>query len=276
VSQKGRVSLSQSIALEQDRISRSRAQVARFQNEISAYAAKQREKQGRKNAKPDYNGPTPERIAKTETERVYEIPPPIGTGGERTLTRAYEVRAPIDVYKAAIPDELLAAGTRLIADFLISEAGPRMTGNYTGVPGGVAGPRHGGVADHIREAQSTVTLIRAEWGRDFLTVVDWVITGAVRQQDGSSLRLADLGRRISPWTSRERDQSIGYGMFYMTLALAARFYARQRALGRLRQPPSPQEVAALLTEGRARLQRYREHMGRQQEREAKSRLISRR
>lgn len=261
MSQKGRISESQAIALDEDRAARRRENIARFTSAVSAYAAKQRANSSRKNARTDYNGPTPERAAKAE-HGIQQIYAPIGHSNQLTGAKAHRIVDPLEHYRSHIPRELVDAGVRLITDFITAEAGPRVTGTYSGTPGGVAGARHGGVADHIRGAQATVSLIRAEWAREFQLVVDWVLTGLVQNQDGSPLTLADLGRRISPWTRGEKDSAIGYGMFYMTLVLAARFYQRQRALGRLSQPPDPLSVKLLLREGSARMQAQRERLAR--------------
>lgn len=218
---------------------------------FSISRAKAAKRSQRKNAKPDYVGPTPERLAKS--------PEGFSVGTE---TKAHTSQALLDKYKRYIPPEVETAARLLLQDFLLAESGgPRVTANYDGVGGSVPGPRHGGVQDYVREAQATVSLIRAEWPTGMVEMIEWFLAETVHKQDGSFMRLEDAGAQIVPgWTTPEAQKGAGWGRFYSMLTLAERFYARQRALGRRLEPPTANDARRLLSEIRARAQARRERM----------------
>jgi hypothetical protein len=247
-----------SVATGKYRDQQKEARLRRIAEEVSVVAAKKRQRErddalARKNAR--HEGPitpTPERLAKAAQGMA------VGAA-----VKSHQTKTVLNTYGRVIDPELVAAGTQLICDWLTAEAGPRVTGSYEGTPAGVSGARHGGVNDYVRECQSTVSLMRAEWHPQFVRVVEWFLAVTVLKPDGSEHKLEDMGRTISPWTPVEKHQGIGFGLFYATLALAARFYGRQRALGRQKTPPTPAEVKALLNAGAARLQERRESYQRQ-------------
>jgi len=226
-------------------------------SEISAYVDKQRRAQTRRNAALQPNGPTPERAAKAG-EGGISTQVVVPSQGPQQAVKNHTFTAPLEKYRAHIPNELEAAARQLLHDFLLAEAGPRVTANYTGV-GGAASKHHGGVADRVREAQATVSLIRAEWHQEFIQDVEWFILQVVTKGDGSAMRFEDAGARINPpWRSLDALKGIGYGGFYRTLCLAARWYARQRARHPDKHQVTAEDTRRLAQELRARAQQYRE------------------
>lgn len=250
-----------------------RARAQQYRDQVSVKLAKDRERLARKNAAtPQEIGPTSERVAKEETGAVTKLPTPIRDDGTRLGARTHAVQAPYERYQNVLPQDLLAAAVQAVTDILTAESGPKVTASYDGVPVTSFGARHGGVQDYVREKTALVDEMRATLDREFLEVIDWVITSTVIKPSGESMTLADVGRKVSPWQpgkSGEKDTAVGFGRMYQTLVRLREFYALQGALGKQTTPPSPAEVRRLLTAGAARLQRHREQYGRHLENEEK-------
>ena len=215
--------------------------------QISAYAAKEQEKRRRKNASQNFNGPTPERARKATngitTQTVIR-----GVGGN-TEVKNHKIVSLVEKYAAFIPEEFVSAARQLVHDFTVAASGPRITSSFEGSVTSAKGPRHGGVSDYVREAQSTVSLIKAEWHEDSVRDVEWFIVQVIHRADGLPMKLEDSGLRQSPWSANNLEvaKGIGYGGLLRTLALASRFYARQRALGRRLQTDA--DMLAILRPG---------------------------
>lgn len=244
--------------------------------QVSIAAAKERAKRlPTKGAPPLVAlGPTPERVAKEDKDAVTTVATPIRDDGTRMGMRTHAVQPPYERYQDSLPQDLLAAAVQAVSDILTAEAGPKVTASYDGVPVTSFGARHGGVQDYVREKAALVDEMRATLDRDFLKVIDWVITRTVIKSSGEAMSLADVGREVSPWEpgkKGEKDTAVGFGRMYQTLVRLREFYALQGALGKQTTPPSPAEVRRLLTAGAARLQRRREQYARHLENESKKR-----
>lgn len=261
------------------------ARAQQMRDQVSIKLAKERERAGRKNAaqaqaegktQTEEVGPTPERVAKEEAGAVSQMLTPIRDDGTRFGTRTHAVAAPYERYQKVLPQDLLAAAVQAVTDILTAESGPRVTSSYDGTPVTSFGARHGGVQDYVREKTALVDEMRATLDREFLEVIDWVITSSVIKPSGEAMTLADVGRKVSPWKpghSGEKDTAVGFGRMYQTLVRLREFYSRQGALGKQTEPPRPEEVRRLLTAGAARLQRSREQYGRHLENEEKKRKM---
>ncbi len=241
--------------------------LTKYVAEISAYAAKERKRAERKNAKPD-NSPTPERVAKLmDPEDKREHAPPIHDKDTRPLTRAHTIVAPVDRYGRYWDGKLEQAARDIRNIFLIAESGyQRVTGSYDGVGGSVPGPRHGGVADHIRECQSMAALIEAKFPA-LMRDITWFLTQTVvKNGTGEAMKFEDAGALISPWKSDEAKKGIGYGHFYCAIEVLAPFLAEERAKGWGASVSTPEAARALNAEMRARAMIVRERAEKERKR----------
>lgn len=253
-----------------------------YVDQISAYADKQRRKAQRKNAAPiQYNAPTPERAAKA-TDGVTsktEIP----GAGPVPPVKSHHIQSPIDRYGAGWRPELEQAARDIRDIFLLAGSSARITSSYEGMASTVPGARHGGVADHIREAQAIASLIEAKFPM-CMNDVSWFVTQIVCNPDGSAMKFEDSGRRILRkhadekggeeelvWKTSETLKGVGYGAFYRTLEVLEWFLQEQRALGWgwAKRVENPAAARALSMELRARAQILREQQARKEEAEAK-------
>lgn len=238
-----------------------------YVEQISAYAAKQREKSQRKNAKAD-TAPTPERLAKLmDRGDASEISPPIRDTDTRAITKAHTIAAPIDKYGKHWDVRLEQAARDIRNIFLIAESGyQRVTGTYDGTPAGVAGPRHGGVQDHIRECQAMAELIKAKFPA-VMREVEWFLTQTVvKNGTGEAMKFEDAGALISPWKSEEAKKGIGFGLFYRSIEVLAPFLAEERAKGFGAGVASTEAARALNMEMRARAMIVRERAEKERKR----------
>lgn len=216
-----------------------------MRRQVSIVVAKQREREGRRNAalqpvrhpqpKTQMIGPTPERLAKAGgDDGMIKLVPPISDGGTRPSTRAHRIALPLDNprYLAALPSTADEIARDLVHIFLLATAGPKVTGSYDGVPSTAGGARSGGVQDHVRQAHAMVEDIAASLGEAVVRDITWFVTGQTVKPDGSAMRLADSGRMMSPWAvNDEKDTAIGWGGLYRSLQVVARFMAQRRAAG---------------------------------------------
>lgn len=235
--------------------------------QISAYADKQRKKADRKNSKPD-NSPTPERLAKLmDREDMRDHAPPIHDKDTRPVTRAHTIVAPVDRYGRYWDVRLEQAARDLRNIFLIAESGyQRVTASYDGMGGSVPGPRHGGVADHIRECQAMAALIEAKFPA-LMRDITWFLTQTVvKNGTGEAMKFEDAGALISPWKSDEAKKGIGYGHFYCAIEVLAPFLAEERAKGWGASVSTPEAARALNVEMRARAMIVRERAEKERKR----------
>lgn len=213
-----------------------------YVDQISAYAAKQREKTKRKNAAQpvQYNGPTPERAAKSQDGIVATTVIP-GQGPVAPV-KNHTMQSPLDKHGAHMGARLENAGRRLMQLYLLAAAGPRVTSSYEGMSGNVPGPRTGGVTDYIRLAASMVTVIEKEWPAEYVQAIEWFLVQTTIKQDGSAMRFEDIGQQIMPfWKSAEAHKGGGYVRFVDMLIHAERWFERQDALGWRGPPPTEED-----------------------------------
>lgn len=215
-----------------------------LRSQVSVYAAKQREREERRGASQQAKtkaqapvGPTPERLAKAGSDAesgIARLVPPIADGGTRSNTRAHRVMLPIDnkTYLATFSADMEGIATDIVHIFLLADAGPRVTGAYDGVPASGGGARPGGVQDYVREAHATARDILEALGPAVVDDINWFLTGRTIKPDGSAMKLADSGRRMSPWQPNvEKDTAVGFGGLYRSLQVLARYMAMRRASG---------------------------------------------
>ncbi len=297
MSQKGRPSLSQQIATEgqqadieeyltageRGRMRASNQQRERFnelskngqlgansrvgvlQYEISAALDKQKEKSKRKNAHQDENGPTPERAAKADGTTT--VATPVRDRTTPALSRTHMLASPIDKFGPHWDPDIERTARDLRDMFLLAETGgSKVTSSYEGIPAGAFGSRPGGVADHIRLAQSIVTVIKSEFP-SCIEDINFFITEIVVNQDGSSIRLEQAGAKHSPWKSPDARKGVAYGRLLKALEVLSFFLAKQREMGWGwgARPTNPDVARALQVELRARVQVMREQQARKDE-----------
>jgi hypothetical protein len=206
-----------------------------LEEQISISVAKRRASQQRKNGRDEGPiGPTPERRAK-DVSTWEDKHPPIpqkGVPARTNVGRHYQSMSPVDRYEKNLSGDMEAVAREIMHLFLLADAGQRMTASYDGSPGGVFGPRPGGVQDYIREAHATARAIESDLGPAVMDDIRWFITQQVIKPDGSSMKLSDSGRKMSPWKpNEEKDTAVGYGGLYRSLQILARYMAMRRARG---------------------------------------------
>ena len=137
--------------------------------------------------------------------------------------------APLDRYRTHLPAELEDAARQLLRLFLLAENSPRVTQAFDAAPKGRA---REGLQAEISDAKLLLEKMQAEWPADVYRDILWFVAMVVHRADGTPMRLEDSGAAIMPGRSVEAQKWIGFGALYRSLQLAARFLARQRALGR--------------------------------------------
>lgn len=210
----------------------------RYVEEISAYAAKKKQRAARRNAAQEVVTPTPERLAKAGSYE--EILVPIKEDETRATTKVTMLKSAFDLHKEKLSEDEVSALTQALRDFMMAEEiSVRVTASYgEGTGGGSYGPRHGGVPDHNREAASRVALIRTRFHSEYLRVFD----SLVRE---TKARLQDAGRAHSHWRDEATTKGFGMGLLKATAWRFLEFYIEQRALGG-RQVRTEAEVRAAL------------------------------
>ncbi len=237
------------------------ARARRMQESVSVAMAKRKEAQQRKNAAPEFVGPTPERMAKEDPdEGVRKLAPPITDPTTRTNTRAYQMQAPLDRFEKILSPEQVQAGRYLRDLFLAAEVGQRVTGSYGDGGGSVPGPRHGGVLDFARQAACTVEKVRKDWPEGLVKGIEWFITQQVIHQDGSPMRFEEMGATIIPWKSQDGQKASGYTRFIDVLDMAVKYFRNDLWM-------TPQLQADALSAARAGAQIKRERLAKMSNRE---------
>lgn len=145
---------------------------------------------------------------------------------------------PFEKQRRVLPVELEFAARQIVKDFLLATVGPRVAARDGNKPP-VKGKRD--INAEIRDAKSTIELIRAQFGDQVLRDIEWFIAAVTTRPDGTPMRFADSGTEIAPGKSPEAQKWAGYGALYRTLTVLARFYSRQRALGKLDAPATEQD-----------------------------------
>jgi hypothetical protein len=155
---------------------------------------------------------------------------------EPTPPTPKRVTPPFERHRAQLPAELEMAARQVLRDYLLAQVGPRVTTSYK--PPEARGGKPRDMGSDVRDAKATIELIRAQLGDDVMRDVEWFIAAVVTRADGTPMRFADSGAMIAPGKSAEAQRWAGYGALARTLSVLARFYSRQRALGKLGESAS--------------------------------------
>lgn len=145
---------------------------------------------------------------------------------------ARRVQPPFERYKRTLPQELEDAARLLLRDFLLATSVPETTDRAL-------------VPRDVRDAQTTVAMIRAEWPPDFVRDVESFVAQVVHRADGTPRRLEDSGAEMFPGKSKDAQRWAGAGGLFRVLQLASRWYGRQRALGKPGEEPSTADKQVL-------------------------------
>lgn len=154
------------------------------------------------------------------------------------------ITPPFEKHRLELPLELQQAARQILQDFLLAESGPRITANYQ--PRTNSGPRsRDTMAEAQRDARATIELIRAQYGPELMRDIEFFIACVITRPDGTPMRFEDGGALIVPGRNSESQKWAGYGALIRSLTVLARFYARQRALGKVNNPATPQDREVL-------------------------------
>lgn len=145
---------------------------------------------------------------------------------------ARRVQPPFERYKRTLPQELEDAARLLLRDFLLATSVPETTDRAL-------------VPRDVRDAQTTVAMIRAEWPLDFVRDVESFVAQVVNRSDGTPRRLEDSGAEMFPGKSKDAQRWAGAGGLFRVLQAGVAFYSRQNALGRPGAKPSTAEKEQL-------------------------------
>lgn len=168
--------------------------------------------------------------ARARTQRRNAAPPPPPTPAPR------RIMPPFERQRAQLPAELEQAARQVLKDYLMAQVGERVTANYAPT---VRGGQKRDMGSDIRDARTTIDLIRAQLGDDVMRDIEWFIAAVVTRADGTPMRFADSGAMIAPGKSPEAQRWAGYGALVRSLSVLAKFYNRQRALGKTDTPATP-------------------------------------
>lgn len=136
---------------------------------------------------------------------------------------------PFEQQRRVLPVDMEFAARQIVKDFLLANVGERATPSA-----GRPGKRD--LSTEIRDAKATIELIRAQFGDQVIRDIEWFIAAVTTRPDGTPMRFADSGAEIAPGKSPEAQKWAGYGALFRTLTVLVRFYARQRALGKVNAP----------------------------------------
>ncbi len=160
-----------------------------------------------------------------------------------TPAQPRRVTPPFERHRPQLPAELEMAARQVLRDYLLAQVGPRVTTSYK--PPEVRGGKPRDMGTDVRDARATIELIRAQLGDEVMRDIEWFIAAVVTRADGTPMRFGDSGAMIAPGKSAEAQRWAGYGALVRTLSVLARFYSRQRALGKLGETPSTQDKESL-------------------------------
>lgn len=171
---------------------RPRGHADRFAAEISAYTAKQKQREKRANATPVL-GPTPERMAKVDA--FEEILVPLREAVTRPGTKVTRLQTVLEAQKARLPEHYRIALLQVLEDFNRAVI-PSASGvsSYGDSGGRAPGPRSGGVPDHVREAFARILVLKARMGDEmFVDLLAYVVEEANEERRRMMAR---------PWTDK--------------------------------------------------------------------------
>jgi len=176
-------------------------------------------------------------------ELIAERSVDVSVGGQEKkrppTTAPRRMTPPFERQKAQLPAELEHAARQVLRDYLLAQVGPRVTTNYQASE--VRGSKPRDMGSDVRDARATIELIRAQLGDEVMRDIEWFIAAVVTRADGTPMRFSDSGSIIAPGKSAEAQRWAGYGALFRSLSVLAKFYARQRALGKLGETPSVQD-----------------------------------
>jgi hypothetical protein len=197
----------------------------RYVDEISAYAAKRKQRGERKNAAQETIGPTPERLAKAGAYE--EILVPIKEDTTRATAKVARVQTMMDAFSTKLTEEDRAALARAAKDFMDSQVpSSKMISGYGQSAGGSSpGPRHGGVPDRCREAFNRIEHLRAYVGPTLFQAFKVLVIEVAE-------RAANPHMRYSPWTDKATAKGVSYGVLLCVAWQMRWYYERERGLTR--------------------------------------------
>lgn len=196
--------------------------------QIGIAVNKQKDKARRKNAVPEFNGPTPERLAKDKDADIAAIVPPIDSRLGVT-TKAVIIRSPLETHRATLRERLYNVGLRFLKDFdAASIAGARTTSSYgEGVGGGSYGARHGGVQDIAREANTRMMLLAAQIGPNGWSILSGLVGQVNDARMGRPPSLADIGVWLVGYKAgSDQARAAGLGSLITVLDFVDAWYSR--------------------------------------------------
>lgn len=208
----------------------------RYVEEISAFAAKKKQRADRKNAAQETVGPTPERLAKAGAYE--EILVPIKEDATRATTKVHRVQTLMDSFQTNLTEEDRAALARAAKDFMDAQVpSSKMISGYGQSAGGSAPwPRHGGVPDRCREAFNRITHLKAYVGPTLFEAFRVLVIEVAE-------RAANPHARFSPWRDRATSKGVSYGVLLCISWQLKHYYERERGLTRP-EGRTAQEIAA--------------------------------
>jgi len=135
--------------------------------------------------------PTPERRAKEPDG----FEPTLVTSGNvyREPEISHKTREPVHVYREHITEEEEAAALMFLKDCNIRFS-QSITPRYDGMPRGNAGPRHGGVPDHYREAHERLEFVLGRITQGDRSVLVPLVVGVRNEQTGQRTQIQDVAR----------------------------------------------------------------------------------
>ena len=195
----------------------------RYVDEISAFAAKRKQRSERRNAGQETIGPTPERMAKAGA--YDEILVPIKEDTTRATTRVHRLQTTMDAFATKLTEEDRAALARAAKDYMDAQVpSSKMISGYGQSAGGSApGPRHGGVPDRCREAFSRIEHLRAYVGPTLFSAFKVLVIEVAE-------RAANPHMRYSPWTDKATSKGVSYGVLLAVAWVTRYYYERERGL----------------------------------------------
>ena len=195
----------------------------RYAEEISAYAAKRKQRSQRANAAQETIGPTPERLAKAGS--YDEILVPIKEDTTRATTKVHRMQTLMEVFSTKLTEEDRAAIARAAKDYLESQMpSSKLISSYGQSAGGSApGPRHGGVPDRCREALNRIEHLRLNIPPRFFSAFKILVIEVAE-------RAANPHHHFSPWTDKATSKGVSYGVLLGLAWHLQWYYERERGL----------------------------------------------
>lgn len=195
----------------------------RYVDEISAFAARQKQRANRRNAAVETVGPTPERMAKAGA--YDEILVPIKDDTTRATAKVYRVHTMLDTFQTNLTEEDRAALARAAKDFMDAQVpSSKLISGYGQSAGGSApGPRHGGVPDRCREALNRIEHLKSYVGPTLFEAFKVLVIEVAE-------RAANPHARFSPWRDKATSKGVSYGVLLCCAWVIRYYYERERGL----------------------------------------------